>query len=753
MMIDRLNYRISLKAYSPTSFGNEWLRSGSKSQVRTPVKSEKLRRAKVAKIRFTKLIRGDSLPLDGKCNITGKGLSLMWDQSRMYLIPSVIINYLFNKKLIPQRSKVTQNGEKGTMGSPKEPKLYGFGGFIVDVSRRKPGMRFYSSSSVIKPSGSDALKELREINRNFIVNTKIIHVIADIDILISAYETVKSFPGNMTYRGDGKILDGATAALLNRISSDLKAGKFNFSPARKVYTPKRNKDELKLLEVVSIKDKIVQTAVLMVLEAIFEPSFLNTSHGFRPEKGCHTALRRVKNTFSNIDWIIKGDLSKCHGWVDVNIFINILRKRINCEKTLVLIKKLVRNFYTNSGRLIYPKLGTSQESYLSFLFCNIALHEFDIFIEKLKKFLDKEARKTKNPVYRKLRHNVFDKKDFNVKNKRELFKKSGSVTVKNSADFHFRRLQYVRYAGDFLVGVTGKQQESIVIRQKIFDFLRDTLNLNLDEICITPLNYRGVTFLETRIKSNQETKKKVHLTERENKKIGVCPTSRVRLEAPINSIFEKGVENGFFKKTETGKFAPTYCGRLINLNHSDIIRFYNQKIRGMLNYYSFTDNKKSLGSFVHGLRHSCALTLALKFKFRYRSKVFKKFGTKLACPETKIELYLPETFSQDQKFSINPENPRVVMEKGWNNKFAPSNLIKSCFVCGKFLNETYHVRHVKTFIKSKCKSGKLDLWEIRLAAINHKQIPLCKEHRLSFHRGTLTEQEKEKLIEIVKAFK
>lgn len=649
MMIDRLSYRTSLKAYSPISFGNKWFRSGSKSQVKTPVKSEKLRRAKVAKIRFTKLIRDDSLLLDDKCNITGKGLSLMWDQFRMYLISSVIINYLFNKKLTPQRSKVTQNGEKGTMGSPKELKLYGFGGFVVDVSQRKLGMRFYSSSSVIKPSGGDALKELREINRNFIVNTKIIHVIADIDILISAYKTVKSFPSNVTSVGDGKALDGMTISFLNRISSDLKAGKFDFSPGRKAYIPKRDKDELNLLGVISVRDKIVQTATLMVLEAIFESSFLTASHGFRPGKGCHTVLRRVKNTFSNINWIIKGDLSKCSNWVDIDIFVNILKKRINCEKTLVLIKKLLRNFYMNSDRSIYPKLGTSQESSLSLLLCNIVLHEFDIFIEELKKFFDKKARKTKKLVYHKLRHDVFYKKDFSGKNKRKPLKRLQSVINRNSADLLFRKLQYVRHAGDFLVGVMGKQQESIVIKQKILDFLRDILNLNLDEICITPLNYKGVIFLDTHIKGNQKTKKKVPLTECENKRIGVYSISRVRLEAPINSIFEKGVKNGFFKKTKTGEFAPTCCRRLINLNHSDIIQFYNQKIRAVLSYYSFADNKKSLGSFVHGLKHSCALTLALKFKFRRRSKVFKKFGTKLACPETKIELYLPKTFSRDPK--------------------------------------------------------------------------------------------------------
>jgi len=155
------------------------------------------------------------------------------------------------------------------------------------------------------------------------------------------------------------------------------------------------------------------------------------------------------------------------------------------------------------------------------------------------------------------------------------------------------------------------------------------LKLNLDKSHITNFNREGTNFLSTFICGNQEKEKKIHIVQRINKNLKVRSTSLARLEAPILKIFDKSVENVFFKRTLTGKFVPTSCGRVVNLDHADIIRFYNQKIRVVLNYYSFVDNKKSLGSFVHGLKHSCALTLALKFKLRHRSKVFKKFGKAL----------------------------------------------------------------------------------------------------------------------------
>jgi len=633
--------------------------------VRIPVQSEKLRQAKVVMIRLTKLIRVDSLTLDGKCNITGKGLSLMWGWFRMYLTPSVIIDCQSSKDLFSQRSKTTHIGEKGTMGNPKDRKVYGFGGFVVDSCRREPGIRFYSSSNNIKPSGSDILKELKKMNTNVIVNFKVIHIISNINILILAYKTIKNAVKNTT-QGDGnKILDEISINLLQNISSDLKAGKFEFSLVRKIYISKRNKKKSRPLGVESFKDKIVQMAMLMVLKAIFEPLFINTSHGFRPGKGSHTALKRAKNTFSNLNWVIEGEVFNCYDTINHQILLNIIKKRINCEKTLTLLKKFLVNPYKDNGHLIYPKIGTFQGNSLSLLLCDIFLHELDNFMENYKKSFDKKFMSQTPPSYHHFQYLLYyNKIFFSYIDKRKLSIKLRSLATKDFKDPNFKRLQYIRYANNFLVGIIGKHLEAISIQQEIKNFLLNSLslNLNLDKTYVTNFNRKRLNFLGTFIKGKREKEKKVHIIQSGNKKIRSCFTFR-RLEAPISEILEKGLENGFFKKTLTGKFVPTFCGKLVNLDHADVIRFYNQKICGILNYYSFVDNKKSLGSFVHGLKHSCALTLALKFKLRHRAKVFKKFGKTLKCPETEIELYIPKSFSRDQKFFINPEDSKTVMEK------------------------------------------------------------------------------------------
>lgn len=185
-------------------------------------------------------------------------------------------------------------------------------------------------------------------------------------------------------------------------------------------------------------------------------------------------------------------------------------------------------------------------------------------------------------------------------------------------------------------------------------------------------------------------------------------TSRVVLKAPIKSIFETAASNGFFKK-RNGKFIPTFVGRCINLDHSDIVHYYNSVIQGVLNYYSFVNNRRSLGSFVHGLKFSCARTLALKFKLRHASKVFKKFGSKLKCPNTGAGLFILFTFKATKEFSCNVPLPNKVILSNRNKKLTKSNLFKICAICGSKDTEMHHVRKVKD-LKNKNKKRKMDFF-------------------------------------------
>lgn len=753
MMIIRQSCLFSLKAFLPKINGNVNSRSGDKSLIREPIILKKSGRATLAMISITKLIRNSNPVKGDKFNMIGKILSLAWNLSRMYEVSQVTAKCYFYSKLISQRSKARHDGTIGTMGNPKSRKTHGFGILVVDANRRGVGNRFLTTSININPNGVVILKELREKNKSIVSNPKVIHIIANLNILITAYEKLKSRPGNMTPTKASKLtLDRLDLKFLKKTSYELLAGKYSFFLAKRKYIPKSGKEKLRLLEIANPGDIIVQTTLLTVLEAIYENSFSDNSHGFRPGKGCHTALKSLKMKFGGCIWAIKGDISKCYDTINHYRLMEILRERISCDKTLALIKKSFKNPYKDGLNITYPKIGIFQGNSLSPILCNIYLDKLDSFMHSLKKLYDKGKQRKKNPEYRRIQYAL--SKPCTILEKRRLSKTLRSLNSKLSNDSSFRRLQYIRYADDFVVGIIGPREDAVLIRTKIKDFLQESLslNLNLSETKISHFNKQGIHFLETDIKGSQENEKVVRTVIRDEKSYKTRTTSNPFLKAPIQLLLKKAFEVGFFKKTKKGMFVPTSYKRAVNLDHSSILKFYNFKIQGILNYYSFADNRKSLGIVIHGLKHSCALTLALKFKFRRRAQVFKKFGNYLKCKETGTELYIPKTFARTQEFSINPRSIESFLNSKWNNKLTRSNLFKSCLICGKSSSKIHHVQKIKD-LKAKYFNSKIDFWTKQMTAINRKQVPLCKSHYKALNHNQLTPVERSKLKKAISEMK
>ena len=743
--LTRLIYPNGLKALPPAVFVNEFSRSGVKSQLRRPVNSDKVWRATITMIRFTKLIRVLGLTLGGGRNITGNGPSLKWAPSRMYGSPRINFKRFCNMaaKTNSQRSKVIYGGVLGTMGNPKRRKSHGFGGLVlvnkVYCSRRGPEIRQLHSVGSINLNGRASQKNGADIANVDIANP--IHDIASLKNIIRAYESIKSKPGNMTPGASTETLDGLGLDWVVKASKNLKAGKFSFSNARRVRIRKPGRSESRPLGVVNPRDKIILTAVLQVLEPFYEKKFLDCSHGFRPSKGCHTALNNIRLGFGNSSWVIEGDISKCFDEINHSILIGILKRDIKCAKTIALINRSLKNPYVDQGIIVKPTKGTFQGSPLSPLLCNIYLHEMDLFIEGLGANYTEGTRRRKLPSYRKVQYELTKASERKLLNKQLR----GSPS-KDQLDPDFRRLSYVRYADDFVIGISGPKKDCEVVRDKLKVFLTETLalELSMEKTIISHFNQKGMNFLGTHVSGNKEREKVIRKVTRGGKVFRARTTSRARLEAPIEILLERGMANSLFKRHQNGKIVPTGLGRLVNLDHSDILRFFNQKIRGILNYYSFADNAKSLGIIVDGLKHSCALTLGLKFKLRHRVEVFKKFGKYLECKESGTKLFIPTSFSRTNKFYINPPTPEAVLDLRWNNKMTRSKLFKGCLVCGETPSEKHNVRQIKD-LKARYKRQEIDYWTLQMSAVNRKQIPLCKAHHLAVHKGTLTSMERERL--------
>lgn len=416
----------------------------------------------------------------------------------------------------------------------------------------------------------------------------------------------------------------------------------------------------------------------MVLEAIYEPTFDDASHGFRPGRGCHTALKSATYKLKATKWVIEGDISKCFNSISHKGLINILKKKIQCEKTITLIKSALQAGYIDMGQLV-PNQLEAQRNVLSPILCNIFMNELDLFMGKLKesfevgktlilacKGLDSVILKS----FKEYKLVTRQKKRKTLKTRQIKIERSKLQSLKKKPlDQKYKRCTYIRYADDFIIGLICSKAEAQSILEKVRAFLRDVLglDLSLDKTKLTHFPSGSVQFLGADLKGCGHLKVALKGPKFErNGKIRVfSKVHLLRIEAPIKKILNRLTTAGFYKK-KNDLFSPTRVGRIYNYDMPDILRYYNSIIRGLLNYYTFADNRSSLGMVIHGLKHSCALTLRGKLKAKTKATIFKKFGSKLTYSETisdkkgnksekKYRLFIPDTMKRlpfSQRFTV-----------------------------------------------------------------------------------------------------
>jgi len=593
---------------------------------------------------------------------------------------------------------------------------------------------------------------ISNLDKNFKFE-KVIEVISAIDTLVLAYELIKSKKGVDTKANTEETLDKIDSIWFSNMSKQLSAGKFKFSSVRRILIPKPNdKSSSRPLGMSSPREKVIQKAIQLVLEAIYEPLFSKHSHGCRPSLGNHTALKSVKTNFQASNWVVEADLTKCFDRIDHHILLNILKKKINCEKTVALIKSSIRCGYVLENTKYDTKIGIPQGSVMSPTLCNIYLNELDSYLAKLSVDFDEGGKKRPYSLeLRRLRYklNVEKKKGSDEKILKQLNKEIEACPRTDNTGY--KKMRFVRYVDDFVIGIAGEYADAVKIVDSLKTFLENELKLelNLTKTKITKFSSNKVYFLGTYIRGGYRKEKKIVTTIRCGKKLVARTTPRVSFHAPIEKLFEKLLVKKFIRK-KNNRMVPTAVRSLVNFDHADILRFFNQKIRGCLNYYSFVDNHKSLGSIVHTLKLSCARTLALKLKERAIRPIFKKFGSYLECPETGLKIYVPSTFKRKQEFKTNERTPFEILTATWQGKRTRTNLDKPCCICGTMEKvEMHHIKAVRD-LKTKYQSGKLEFFKMQMIAINRKQLPLCQAHHVAVHKNTLTEKDRSNMAEYVK---
>lgn len=578
-------------------------------------------------------------------------------------------------------------------------------------------------------------------------------------ILLIAYSALK---GKKASGIDDVPVENVTLASILSLSLELRSKKYSPNYTKRVFIPKAN-GKMRPLGILSSKDKIVQKALLIVLEPLFENVFLDSSYGFRPRLSCHSALRKMYYEWRGVKWFIECDFVSCFDKISHPIAMSIFSRYVGDYWTCNLVNRFLKKGYVHFGSLcdsqLELKVGTPQGSIISPLICNILLHDLDCFVEryitKYSNFSDRvikvskkynETRRITNtpfePVYDQLRQIVHP----DVSGKRitgalrEIQKlDAGAVGVRYyEEDKNARKIQYVRYADDFVLGLICDKRfayETLCAVANFSGLLGMTLNKDKSGV---KHHEKGTLFLGFKIFGNYGFK----IAKRTNKDGSTQRVGDVVLKfgIPLERLFERYADRGFFQKVKNNK-SEKFVGRRVDKwlfldNEYEIIQRFNSVTRGIKYYYSCSTYRSVLDRFWHNLKRSAALTIAHKNKKRSAKWAFDKFGKDLIVTnrknDKKISFEVP--LSGDRiKFANGNVDHIMVVPKG---SPLPVTLTAVCSAselncaipnCTLKASEWHHIKHRKR-IKGNQRQKSLH-------AYTAKQIPLCTNHHLTVHSG------------------
>jgi len=330
-------------------------------------------------------------------------------------------------------------------------------------------------------SAESLLEVYQDRGRRGLPLARVYRQLFHLDLFLYSYGKLYRNQGAMTPGTTPETVDGMSLRKIHRIIEALRAEKFRWTPVRRIEIPKK-KGGTRPLGLPTWSNKLVQNVLRALLEAYYEPQFRDSSHGFRPERGCHTALAQV-HSWKAVTWFIEGDISKCFDRIDHDVLLKILGEKIHDGRLLRLISNLLRAGYLEDWRFHRTQSGTPQGGVISPLFSNIYLDRLDTFVED--ELIPQYARgneRRRNPEHWRLMQATYKaKKKGDWEKWRRLKLQTRELPSIDPFDPDFRRLRYVRYADDFLLGFIGPRCEAEEIKSRIRDVLAESLRLELSE--------------------------------------------------------------------------------------------------------------------------------------------------------------------------------------------------------------------------------------------------------------------------------
>jgi group II intron reverse transcriptase/maturase len=459
---------------------------------------------------------------------------------------------------------------------------------------------------------------LHERGRKGLPCTQLYRQMFNKDLYLLAYGNIYSNSGAMTPGASTETADGMSEDKIEQVMQAMRHERYRFAPARRTYIPKKN-GKLRPLGLPSWSGKLAGEVVRLLLEAYYEPGFSDMSHGFRKRRGCHTALRKIRDTWTGTVWFIEGDISDCFGSLSHEILLGILAEKIHDQRFLRLIRNMLKAGYLEDWEYRETLSGCPQGGVVSPILSNIYLHKLDEFVEQ--ELIPQYTRGTSrrmNPAYKRMhRHMASARKRGDRAAARDRKKQLRAVPYGDPMDPGYRRLKYIRYADDHILGFIGPKAEAEQIKAELARFLRETLGLELNQqkTLITRARSQPARFLGYHVRV-QHCNTKITGDQR-------TANGGIALRVPPDVVRAQCA-----RYRKHGK--PWHRSRLQNLDDYDIVRTYGAEFRGVVNYYLLAQDVSRLHDLQWNAETSMLKTLAAK----HRSTVTKMAARHKAKIET-----------------------------------------------------------------------------------------------------------------------
>lgn len=563
------------------------------------------------------------------------------------------------------------------------------------------------------------------------------------ELFYVAYQKIASNGGSTTKGSDGRSIDEMSLARIETLIASLKDESYQPHPSRRVHIPKKN-GKTRPLGIPAFEDKLVQEVVRMILEAIYEGHFETTSHGFRPKRSCHTALLHIQKTFSGAKWFIEGDIKGFFDNIDHDVLVGILRERISDDRFIRLIWKFLKAGYVEDWTFHNTYSGMPQGGIVSPILANIYLDKLDKYVKEYIRHFDmgtkrrpgKESNDLANERKRTVRKlkKVKDgtEKAALVARLKAIEQERAAFPSGDEMDGSYRRLKYIRYADDFILGIIGSKEDVLRIKEDIKSFLSESLALELsEEKTLITHTGKSAKFLGYEITVTRTNHQRRDVQGRLRRTYG----KRVRLNVSMATLRDKLLEYGAMEiKLRNGKeiWKPKCRSGLIFNDDLEILDRYNRETVGFCNYYLIANNCVVLHNFRYIMEYSMYKTFAGKYRSTVR-KINKKYRrNKLFTVKyeqkgvIKSRTFYKTSFKRrttafNGSCDIEPYSIADVSRTNLTDRLKAEKC-ELCGATGKLI--MHHVRNLKD-LKGK------ESWERLMSARKRKTIALCPScHRL-----------------------